>query len=210
MKAEQLAYKPKHHAPDVLIVLGKNIGIESTGEDIRRDNFHLSTDSRLNVLASGMLYEPGMIIFDSTGQTAGPDIPSEAEAMRKYRAVHFKDIPAINQLLEDDSVDTAGNAEKMAEKLREIPHGEVRLVTVGYHLENATKLFERYGVKIAKGYASEKEVKRRSSHHAAYIERWEKSERVKKEKRKELVRKGFLLVDRKGKIMHQVTKRSRG
>lgn len=56
-----------HHtpnAPEILVVLGKNIGV-------------------------GQLYQKGMKIIFSTGKTAGGDLPSEAESMKRYFQIHF-------------------------------------------------------------------------------------------------------------------------
>jgi len=112
-------------SPKILVVLGKNIGVNSTRSDIQNDNFHLSTDSRLNVLAAGELCKPGMKIIFSTGKTAGNDFPSEAEAMRKYFRIHFPDFPEKNLVLGPNSKDTAGNAQEVAKILSTIPNSEV-------------------------------------------------------------------------------------
>jgi uncharacterized SAM-binding protein YcdF (DUF218 family) len=102
-------------SPALLIVLGKNIGVDSSPEDIRRDNYHLSRESRLNALAAGNLYRPGMKILFSTG---GEGVPAESSAMRDYLLSRFPDIPEEAIDLEDRSIDTAGNAEEVSKILR--------------------------------------------------------------------------------------------
>lgn len=197
---------------DCIIVLGKNIGIDSTRERIAQDNFNLSTDSRISALAAGMLYKPGTKLIFSTGKTAGQDIPSEAEAMKNYMIRKFPDIPEEDCILEENSIDTAGNAEQVASVVGSYGMKRFRLVTVGYHLRNSLKLFERYGISISEGIASEQVIKSRSSHHSHYVdERWSKSKRVKKERRKETIRSVLLsTIDPRGKTLRQLTQRQRG
>jgi len=203
------------HTPDAIIVLGKNIGVGSTQEDIQADNFNLSRESRMNALAAGMLWRPGMDIIFSTGQTA-PGTLSEAEAMRRYMQIHFKDkdgksvIPEKNIILEETSIDTAGNAEEVALLLKDKSYQHVGLVSVGYHVKNAANLFRRYGVAIEQDFAAENIVLTRSNLHQALIKAWEKSDKVKTEEKKEKVRALLLrTVDRRGKLLRLVTQRTR-
>jgi uncharacterized SAM-binding protein YcdF (DUF218 family) len=151
-----------------------------------------------------------MHILFSTGKTAGEDTPSESSAMRDYLHRLFPGIPAEAVFLEEDSIDTAGNAEKVAEWLQGKKYGRKALVSVGYHADNAATLFENYGVPIEKTYASEEVVRERSNHHAAYVMGWQGLKRVRSEYRKELVRKALLhTVDPRGKLLRRVTERSR-
>lgn len=195
---------------ELIVVLGKNIGVDSTGQDIAHDNFHLSTDSRMNTLAAGMVYTPGVEYLFATGKTAGENIPAESDSMIAYFKKHFPDVP--NEVLHKDALskDTAGNASETAFFLKEREYDSLALVTVGYHLENAGTLFERHGVPIARHIASESVVRERSSHHEKFVNEWESSTRVKKEKRKEVVRSLLLHVDRKGTLLSYITARTRG
>lgn len=196
-----------HHS--VLVVLGKNIGIGSSPRAIKKDNFHLSHETRINVLACGMLYQPGMDIICSSGETSGP--PSEARAMKNYLLLHFPQIPRSHIILEEhkNSIDTAGNAEEVAKIVKARGYKHVGLVTVGYHLNNAAILFERYGVPIGQKFIAEHVVQKRSVRHKQYITRWEKTGRIQQEKRKEALRKLLLRIDRKGKFLRLLTQRTR-
>lgn len=211
------------HTPDVLIVLGKNIGVGSNQEDIQADNFSLSRESRMNALAAGMLWRPGMDIIFSTGQTA-PGTPSEAEAMKRYMQIHFKDehdnplIPEENIFLEETSIDTAGNAEEVSRLLAERgkTYNHIGLVSVGYHVPRAATLFNRYGVAIGTEYSSDQLLRSRSSRHNQLVDHWRKTPRIKNrsplnlgETGKEFVLRALLHVDRKGKALRKVTQRSR-
>lgn len=196
------------HTPDVL-VLGKNIGIGSSPDKIRNDNFNLSAETRSNVLAAGMLYKPGMNILFSTGQTVGANTPSEAQAMKNYFHAHFTGIPEKHILLEENSIDTASNAEEVAKIVRDKNYNHVGLVTVGYHLHNAVTLFERHGVSVEQKIIAEDIVRERTPHHQRYIENWKETTRIKQEEKKESIRKAFLAIDQKGKLLRLITQRTR-
>lgn len=193
----------------VLVLLGKNIGVGSSPRAIRRDNFHLSGETRINVLAGGMLYQSGMDIICSSGETAGP--PSEARAMKRYLQVHFPCISEDDIILEEhkNSIDTAGNAEEVAKIVKVKGYKHIGLVTVGYHLANAVTLFERYGVPIEQKFAAEDVVKERSLRHEQYLKCWGKTVRIKLEKKKEIIRKTLLIFDKKGILLRLLTQRTR-
>jgi uncharacterized SAM-binding protein YcdF (DUF218 family) len=193
----------------VLVVLGKNMGIGSGPRAIRKDNFHLSDESRINVLAGGMLYQPGMVIICSSGETSGP--PSEARAMKRYLQAHFPEIAEEYIILEEheNSIDTAGNAEEVAKIVATKGYKGIVLITVGYHLNNAATLFERYGVTVEQKCIAEDVVQKRSSRHERYLKHWEETGRIKLEKQKEIIRKMLLCVDRKGTLLQLITQVTR-
>jgi uncharacterized SAM-binding protein YcdF (DUF218 family) len=195
--------------PDLLIVLGKNIGVGSTQMDIQKDRFHLSRESRFSSLAAGMLWQPGMDVLFSTGKTAGPEVPSEASAMKSYLKVHFPDIPDENILMEETSIDTAGNAEEVSHYPNIRSYDHIGLLSVGYHVANAATLFERYGVNIEQKFASEDILRQRSDRHNHLVDHWKSSDRIKKEETKEAIRRALLFVDRKGRFLRKITNHSR-
>lgn len=203
---EKFSEVPVH---TVLIILGKNMGVGSGSSIIKKDNFHLSDESRINVLAGGMLYQSGMDIICSSGETSGP--PSEARAMKRYLQVHFPAITEEQIILEEhkNSIDTAGNAEEVAKIVMAKGYKHIILITVGYHLNNAAILFERYGVPIEQKYSAEGVVQRRSSRHEYYLKNWEETNRIKWEKKKEVIRKFLLHLDRKGAFLRLITRRIR-
>src|SRR5258708_6285935 len=108
-----------------LVVLGKNLGVGETHETIKSDNFHLSTDSRMNAIAAGMEWQPGLKIIFSTGVTTkgvdskGREIYSEAREMADYMKKKFPHIPNEDIILEENSIDTAGNAEEVAKIVKD-------------------------------------------------------------------------------------------
>jgi uncharacterized SAM-binding protein YcdF (DUF218 family) len=204
-------------SPDLLIVLGKDIGVGSTKEDIQADKYHLSVESRFNTLAARAIYESGMTVLFSTGQTA-PETPPEAAAMRDYFMSRYRKDPADPKDVktEEISIDTAGNAKEVARWLQgnRQKYGKVKLLTVGYHAGAATTLFENYGVKIDETLVAEDILSspRMPGHKAyeEYIDAWRKTDRIKKENKKEHARQLLLHIDRKGKLVRLITQRSRG
>jgi uncharacterized SAM-binding protein YcdF (DUF218 family) len=198
--------------PDLLIVLGKNIGVRSSPEDIRNHPDHLSNESRMSVVAAGLLYEPGIQLLFSGGHTAGEDVPTEAEAMRDFLFTHFPDIPEEAVLLENNSIDTASNAEEVISMLTRPGskhYQHINLLTVGYHLPGAQKIFDNFGVPIEQGVASETVISKLSADQEAFVEQWSHSRKVKLEKAKEAFRGLLLTVDPDGKMLRQITQKSR-
>jgi uncharacterized SAM-binding protein YcdF (DUF218 family) len=198
-------------SPDVLIVLGKNIGVGSSPEDMRNDKYHLSRESRLNALAAGNLYKPGMEIIFSGGNTAGEETDSEAEAMYKYFRTRFPDVPEDSIVLEENSITTTSNAQEIKKILaeREDSAKNIGLLSVGYHLHGAVKLFKNNGVKIDQKFAAEKILSERATGYKDYVEAWSKTPRIKKERLKEAARIALLTIDRKSRVSHAVAKRTR-
>jgi uncharacterized SAM-binding protein YcdF (DUF218 family) len=213
---------------DALVVLGKNIGVGWTGEKIRRAGAlgrgFLSGHAKLNVLAAGNLYMLGNIgtLIFSTGQTSG--YPSESQAMKDFLIKNFPKIPDSAIILEEKSIDTAGNAEQVSRIIKENDFKTVGVLSVGFHISNAKLLFQRYGVKVDRTFSSEDVVKNHAKNPVRFkghkepkvfnpelfVSMYRNSPNVKKEKKKELIRK-FLLhtVDRRGKLIRLVTSRTR-
>lgn len=197
--------------PDLLIVLGRNIATGYSPERIRSEPDHLSNESRMNAAAAGVLYRPGMKILFSGGRTAGEDLPSEAEAMREYMLERFPDVPEDDILLDNEAVDTAGNAEGAAEILSANPESyrRVGLLGVGYHVPNARRIFERYGIKVERQFASEDVIGGISREQEDYVDRWSRQRRIRAERGKEMIRSLILEVDPDGRMLRKITQRSR-
>lgn len=198
-------------APELLIVLGKNIGVGSTPEDIRHKPRHLSQESRMNVLAAGELWTPDTDLLFSSGQTAGQGTLSEAGAMKDYLAMRHPEIPEERVFTEERSIDTAGNADEVAKLLaqKEKSYGRVGLVTVGYHLKNAARLFQNYGVQINDKYPAEVVVRTIHPVLNRYVMLWSASDKVAAEYRRERIRAMMLSIDKRGKLLRQITTRNR-
>jgi hypothetical protein len=188
---------------DLLVVPGKNLGAGSARHDIRDDNYNLSTDSRINTIAAGMLWVPGRVIVLSGAQTAGRDIQSQPSAAREYLMRKFPDIPFDDILLEESGVHTAKSAQAVAELLKDKDYRHVGLVGLDYtgHLNNSATLFEHYGVNLAAKIAAEGIISQRSAHHEAFIEAWRGSHRIQREIMKEKMRQHILNVDQGGRLL---------
>jgi len=179
---------------DALIVLGHNIGIGWAPNDIKNQRFHLSHHSRINVLATGILFKAGVsdkIIF-SSGKTAGKDAPSEAEAMKRHLLRIFPSIPEHAITLEENSLNTYTNAQEVKKIMDQEGLKEVGLVSVGSHLKRAAYLFKQAGISldIHNILAAEEILRER---RPRYVEGYLKSDSVSKEGAKE---KKVLLVQR--------------
>jgi uncharacterized SAM-binding protein YcdF (DUF218 family) len=217
MATESLTTNPEQiiTSPDLLIVLGKNIGIASGPEKIRSNRRQLSHDSRLNVLAAGLLYKnnPGMKIILSGGKTAGPNNLSEAEAMKEYLMTRFPDIPDDDIETEDFSIDTTTNAQEIEKMLHESehPYEHIGLLTVGYHMRNASRLFKTHGVPIEQKFAAEDVLRDNydSDYFQKHLNKWDKTPRVRAEKFKEMAKTIILSLDSESRLLHTINRRTR-
>lgn len=206
-------YGSQHHVDKpgtrLLVVLGKNIGVGSSQLDIQQRYDHLSRESRLNALAAGLLWTPETDILFSTGQTAGPETPSEAAAMQDYFMRRFTSVPAARLHTEQTSRDTTSNAQYVGTWLRNKHYAAIDLATVGFHLDNAATLFTRHGVPLSQKYASEQIVAGRGRVFAEYVVAWAQSSEIQREHRRERVRRQILKFDRKGNLLHLATRKRR-
>lgn len=200
---------------DAIIVLGKNIGEEWDAKKIRERKYQLSPHSRLSVLAAGLLYKAGYtdrLIF-STGYTAGKGLTesgqptlSEAQAMKNRLLRIFPDIPEDAIELEQESLDTLGNAQKVKEILKKHNYTNVGLLTVGFHIPRAKMLFGKEGIE-AKTFASENVLKDRRSR---FLENYLESELVQKEIKKEKTAKLIQSMPLGPQLLRMVVKLTRG
>lgn len=212
---------------DYIVVLGKNIGKNSTREDIRIRKQHLSIDSKINAIAAALSYREAkklnpnttMKLIFSSGKTAGQDRPSEAKAMKDYLHRKFIDIPEKAIILEEVSVDTPGNAEEVGKLLKKYNAKNPALLTVGYHLPGALETFHNYGVDIQHGIAAEQVLNNyqrqpgylytrdRLFPYEKFVHEWSRSSRIRAEKRRELGRRILLKMDKRAKTIRFFTKR---
>ncbi|HZU13804.1 MAG TPA: YdcF family protein [Chloroflexota bacterium] len=177
----------------ILIVLGKNW-----------QHGRLSAESRLNVLAAAEILRsaPHLIVL-SGGHTAGKDHPSEAAVMADYLR-HRVNAPEL--LLEDDSIDTAGNATYCCALLGTPP---ISLVTTASHGPASAHLFARAGFPITATYCAEQVVAGRSPHHARWIDRYRRSPRARLMAITEALRRIVLRIDPSGLLLRPLVKLTR-
>lgn len=139
----------------ILVCLGKNWQQKRASR--QTGIFTPSLDTARTAIACGEKYlsgEADAILF-STGHTLEHG-PSEAEAMKlQLRTQYSEDeIPDKDIFLEEESIDTPGNAEMVAKKLLGT-NKQIDLVTVRRHAFRAEKLFTSFEVPIRQVYASE-------------------------------------------------------
>lgn len=151
-----------------LMVLGKNIGEEWTGERIRQTPDHLSPHGLVGVVAGGIALEQGLadeIVF-TIKNTAGKDPLSQHDAIvsndllnadkpvapeAELMATKFKKFfPHLadkvrTQIRSWDTNTDAKEAKKMV-KNKELNPSEFILMTIGPHLSRAAHLFRRVGL----------------------------------------------------------------
>src|SRR3989344_5662305 len=146
-----------------------------------------SLESKMSTIAAGEMYKSGVtdkIIF-TTGNSPGEKWQPEAETMKQLLQKKYPDIPDEDIIVEGESIDTFENAERVAPILEKHGFQNVALLTVGFHLERAEKIFENMGISVH-GFPSEEILKKRSPHYKKFVERFLSSGRVKKERVKEL------------------------
>ncbi|HET9098373.1 MAG TPA: ElyC/SanA/YdcF family protein [Candidatus Saccharimonadales bacterium] len=166
---------------DSQVVLGKQLGVGSSMADVRRSKDHLSFESRLNVIAAGLLWKPGMrILFSGNERALFP------QAAMEYMAEHFGHIPHEYYSDPDThSYDTQASAHNVPHKLKEEGHSNPLLVTVGFHAVRALALFNREQPVMNFAVASEDIVSERSAEDFEAINAWKSQPRIRMEKTKE-------------------------
>lgn len=200
---------------DAVIALGKNWNFSIEGKRIE-----LSLESKITALAAAELYlqkKVNNIIF-SGGETAGLDLngipyPSEAEEMKKFLRIFFQnnEIPDKAIILENKSIDTAGNAEEVREIINIKKFKKLALLTVGFHLPRSKEIFKNYNVLIKAYYSSEEVLKNSNSYYDQLISEYYWSTRYITEIAKEVVGLGLVhTIDPKGKILRAITAKTRG
>ena len=198
---------------DVIVALGKNWRLPITAPQI-----HLSIESKMTALAAGQLYTDGRVgkIIFSTGETAGKNLqghpyPAEADEMKKFLRRFFSEeqIPNSAIELENHSFDTAGNAEEVKTIINNLHLQKVALLTVGFHLPRSMRLFKNYGVNIQQGLSSEQILEARSSRYQRFLDAYHQSDRYRALTSTERKVNAISIIDRKGKLIRLITKRSR-
>lgn len=171
----------------------------------------LSVDSKMSVLVAGEMFGKGIvkIIIFSGGRTAGPDNPSEAEVMRDYLKTKFPEIPDGAVIVESESVDTFDQAEKTLQILEKYNLARVALLTVGYQLPRAEKIFKKVGINIEQGFTPEDQLKGRTSHYQGFIRKWQSSGRHFKKEVEEVMLRSLLFIDTQGKVLRTITNKLR-
>jgi len=206
--------------PQTVVVLGKNIGIGSNAEDIAKSKYKLSEQSILIVKALAELGKASLkspdnkienIVF-SAGPTAGPNNPSEAEAMHAYLDNIAPEVSKNIKIFEEKtSYDTYTGAKDVREILDKNKLSNIGLLGISYHIRNAKTIFKRNGVKPSKAFKAEDILKSIDPYFRDKINpRLQHSATFMLERLKEAVSTILLqTIDRKGKLRNWITSRTR-
>lgn len=188
------------------IALGKNWRPKKKWSKKLEPWMQLSLESKLTAQAASLLYLQGEIsrIIFSTGQTAGPDWPSEATAMAEY-AQYIMSVPAKAIVVEEVSLDTPGNAEEV----RNMTNQAEFLISIGSHLKRSDSYFKQCGIKVKRLVASEQVVATRSKYHYRLVHRYLFSSRRIKELGTEFALRALRLIDPSGSLPRKLAKKIR-
>lgn len=205
----------------IFIVLGKNWQ--------SKDPLVLSADSKISVLALICLLQEAIkqghnisVIF-CTGHTAGAENMSEAEAMKKFfeekceeEEYKLVDLTNVTILLEEDSLDTLGNAKEVKKSFfSQIDDADkIILITVSYHMKRSKDIFESIlGRKICPVNADElvedPELRIPIEDRLFICHRKETFDFVCIEPIKEFILRSIRVFDRQGKFIYWLVKKIR-
>ncbi len=181
--------------------------IVALGNGFDKDK-ELTVESRMSALAASYLFKKGLenkLIF-SGGHTKGKQNLSEAEKMYDYSrqslSLDIKDV-----ILEEHSIDTAGNAGEVKRYLSE--KDSVILVSFGFHLRRARLIFENYGINVKNQFSSERTLKEDYSAYKELIKEFNLLRKIDKLLREMLLIFLVCTIDPKGKILRIITSRTR-
>jgi hypothetical protein len=132
--------------------------------------------------------------------------------MKQFVSKKYPQIPEEAISLEEASIDTIENAECLIPILDKYSLKGIALLTVGFHLERAEKIFRNMGIDVH-GFPSEELLRERIKPNLRYkkfIDSFLSSKRVKIERVKEAILRTLLIVDASGRIPRIITKRRHG
>lgn len=201
---------PRHF--DALVVLGHIWPEHPRGRPPEEFKLKLSMESKMAAVAAAEMFKNKLtskIIF-SGGKTAGQAYPSEAAEMARYLKQKYPEIPDNVIILEEASIDTAENAELVAEILKELPELKtIALLTMSMHLPRAQALFKEFGID-PHPFPTEEQLKDVSPEYEQFVEKYSKfSKADTKAQLLEWILRGMQWFDRKGTIPRMITKKWR-
>jgi len=196
-------FEHRDELPAVIVLGG---GFKESGKMEFAKPLSLGLESKMRVLAAGMLYESGSVdkIIFSGGKTAGEDNLSEAQAMMDYLQKKFPEIPVEKIFLEERSLSTGENAADVKKRLEELKIQESFLLTSQSHVRRASIIFGKSGVDYQQAIAAENILKDRSEHYRAFVKRYLSSPRIKLLKFREAVLNSLFYIDSEGKMVKMV------
>lgn len=187
----------------IVIVLGK---------EYRRLNGKpvLSMEAKMTAIAAGEMYKHGAVdvLIFTGGKTAGPEYPSEAEAMADYCMQRY-DIPREAIIIESVAFDTISNARLVQKILHDNEIDSVpMLLSREYHLPRAEGIFLREGLKTAR-VAVENMFLIRSPRHRKLAKTYMNSLYYRAVRVKEFLLRLQLAIDPGARIQRFITRRMR-
>lgn len=132
-------------ANKILIVLGKNLGYLGNPDEIKNSSNFLSKKSEITTHAAGILFNQRKFnkLILSGGFTSGKNLPSEAEAMKRFLLKNYPQIPESAIILEEVSVDTKQNALEVKKILDKNNLKADALLTISPHSRRANSIFKK-------------------------------------------------------------------
>jgi uncharacterized SAM-binding protein YcdF (DUF218 family) len=189
---------------DYIVALGN-------GMVVLKDNvLDLTPESKITALSAGILYKEGKakkIIF-SGGHTKGRNKESEAKKMFELMKNRFPEIPDADIILEENSLDTAGNAFEV-KKLLPI-NSKIILLSFAYHLKRAKRIFYNFNLKFEQTVASDSVLEKMSPIYDEFLKKYTLKRRILKLLWEIFCLSFIFIIDPKGKILRIITSRTRG
>lgn len=185
-----------------IVALGNGLtNLEDGGLD-------LTVESKMTALAAIVLYKNkvGEKIIFSGGFTE--EKGSEAGKMLEFVKSELEDIPLSDIILDENSIDTADNAVEVKKILPS--ESKFIIVSFGYHLKRAKRIFRNFGLKAHGSFASEDVLKNHSPNHSYIFEKYNWKRKLVKIQREIFCLFLVYTIDPKGKILRVITSKSRG
>ena len=188
---------------NILIGLGKALIFDEY------EKIMLTPESKATAHAGGIICDKGILekFILSGGKTQGENYPSEAELMRDYIYENISKNVADFITLESNSMTTWGNARNVKRILENEINKDAGLLTIGYHLPRAIKIFEIEGFSNLAPLASENYLQ---ESYSTEISDYLKSFKGVSEQTKELMVRTFTFFFPDGKILESIANKTRG
>ncbi len=178
------------------------------GFEEKNGSLDLTVESKMTAVV-GYLYlqdNPKNWLIFSGGYTKNRKI-SEAKAMLEFIKVSFKNVSAGNIILEEKSIDTAGNAFEVKKILPK--NAKIILISFGYHLRRAKLLFSNFGININSVAASELVLIKYSPRYDSLAKKFTIKRKIMRLLREIVYYSLVRTIDSHGEIIRIVTSRTR-
>jgi uncharacterized SAM-binding protein YcdF (DUF218 family) len=189
---------------DYIVALGNGMMI------LKDKVLDLTPESKITALSAGILYKEGKakkIIF-SGGYTKGRNKESEAKKMSDLMKNKFPEILEVDIILEENSLDTAGNA---FEVKRILPiNSRIILLSLAYHLKRAKINFRNYNLDLEQTFASDDVLNKMFPMYDEFLKKYTLKRRILRLIWEILCLSFIYTIDPKGKILRILTSRTRG